>query len=210
MIRAVSVLACLIAVSALPRDAVTVLRHAAGVAVALAQKTLTLELRVFDGLEEVTSQTRIKLHRAGERADVVAQTNPGQPRVELEVGEGIYDAQAIRQKGEEVVSIRWANRLVVMPYPDEGGHHLEVVNFKSGFGALQIRSADGARPDVALYHAGNRSKEVAPPVAGRTYTLFVVPAGKYDVFVKGTRAAWHAGIDVPVDRTRLWLVPGGQ
>ena len=99
---------------------------------ASAQTTLTLELRVFDGSEEVTTQTRLKLHRGGERADVVAQTNPGQSRVELTVGEGIYDAQAIRQKGDEVVSIRWANRLVVMPYPDEGGHHLEVVNFKSG------------------------------------------------------------------------------
>ena len=128
---------------------------------ASAQTTLTLELRVFDGSEEVTTQTRLKLHRGGERADVVAQTNPGQSRVELTVGEGIYDAQAIRQKGDEVVSIRWANRLVVMPYPDEGGHHLEVVNFKSGFGALQIRSRDGVRPDVALYQAGSRTKEVA-------------------------------------------------
>jgi hypothetical protein len=202
MIRAAAVLACVIAGSVLPDAAGRVLAHA--------QKTLTLELRIFDGLEEVTSQTRIKLHRAGERTEVVAQTNPGQPGVELTVGEGIYDAQAIREKGEEVVSIRWANRLVVMPYPDEGGHHLEVVNFKSGFGALQIRSPDGERPDVAIYHAGSRNKEVAPPIAGRTYTLFVVPAGKYDVFVKGTRSAWHAGIDVPLDRTRLWLVPDRQ
>ncbi len=181
----------------------------AGTVLLVAQTTLTLELRVFDGADEVTSQTRLKLHRAGERADVVAQTNPGQ-RVELTIGEGIYDAQAIREQGDQVVSIRWANRLVVMPYPDEGGHHLEVVNFKSGFGALQIRSRDGSRSDVALYAAGSRSKEVASPIAGRTYTLFVVPAGKYDVFVKGTRSVWHAGIDVPLDRTRLWLVPDGQ
>ena len=66
------------------------------------------------------------------------------------------------------------------------------------------------RPDVALYQAGSRTKEVAIPIAGRTYTLFVVAAGKYDVFVKGARSAWHAGIDVPLDRTRLWLVPDGQ
>ena len=110
--------------------------------------------------------------------DVVAQTNPGQ-RVELTIGEGIYDAQAIREQGDQVVSIRWANRLVVMPYPDEGGHHLEVVNFKSGFGALQVRSRDGVAADVALYPTGSRSKEVASPIAGRTYALFVVPAGKY-------------------------------
>ena len=193
------------------RGAVAVLTCViAGTVLAGAQKTLTLELRIFDGAEEVTSQTRIKVHRAGDRTEVVAQMNPGQSRVELAVSEGIYDAQAIREKGEEVVSIRWANRLVVMPYPDEGGHHLEVVNFKSGFGALQIRWREGVPPDVALYPSGVRNKEVAPPIAGRSYLLFVVPAGKYDVFVKGARSTWHAGIDVPVDRTRLWLVPDGQ
>jgi hypothetical protein len=176
----------------------------------LAQQTLTLELRIFDGTEEVTSQTRLKLHRTGERSNSLAQTNPGLHRVELKVGEGIYDVQAIRERAEEVISIRWANRLVVMPYPDEGGHHLEVVNFKSGFGALQIRSRDGSRPDVALYSAGSRNKEIASPFVGPTYMLFVVPAGKYDLFVKGDRSAWHAGIDVPLDRTRLWLVPDAR
>jgi hypothetical protein len=127
--------------------------------------------------------------------------------VELTVAEGIYDAQAIRESGGEVVSIRWANRLVVMKYPDEGGRHLEVVNFKNGFGALQVRAPDGSQPDVALFPPGSRGKEVAPPVIGQAYALFVVPAGKYDLFVKGERASWHAGIDVPLDRTRLWLVP---
>jgi hypothetical protein len=175
-----------------------------------AQSTLTLELRVFDGAEEVTSQTRVKLHRAGDRATVVAQTNPGQARIEFAVGEGIYDAQTIRQQGDEVISIRWADRLVVMPYPDEGGHHLEVINFKNGYGALQVRAPAGVRPDVALYASENRSKEVAPPIMGRTYILFVVPRGKYDIFVKGSRSTWHSGIDVPQDRTRLWVVPDAQ
>ena len=40
------------------------------------------------------------------------------------------------------------------------------------------------------------------------YALFVVPAGTYDVQVKrAPKPAWHAGIDVPLDRTRLWIVP---
>jgi hypothetical protein len=180
------------------------------VAQAGAQKTLILELRIFDGTEEVTSQTRLKIHKAGERQDALAQMNPGSQRVELTVGEGIYDAQAIRERGGEVISIRWANRLVVMPYPDEGGRHLEVVNFKPGYGALQIRTRDGSRPDVALYLAGSRNKEVSSPLAGSGYTLFVVPAGTYDLFVRGDHSAWHAGIDVPLDRTRLWLVPEPQ
>jgi hypothetical protein len=38
----------------------------------------------------------------------------------------------------------------------------------------------------------------------------VVPTGKYDIFVKGGRSSWHPGIEVPQDRTRLWLVPDGD
>jgi hypothetical protein len=40
------------------------------------------------------------------------------------------------------------------------------------------------------------------------YALFVVPAGRYDLRVgPDERPAWHAGLDVPLDRTRLWIMP---
>jgi hypothetical protein len=176
---------------------------------------LTLELRIFNGPEEVTSHTRVTVHRAGERESPLVQTQAAAGRVELKVSEGIYDVQAIYERDGQVLNIRWANRLVVMPYPDEGGRHLEVVNFKSGFGALQVRGTDGAQPDVSLYTPGNRDKAAAiAPVPGQDaagvtdagYVLFVVPAGTYDLQIKtGGKSEWHTGVDVPLDRTRLWV-----
>jgi hypothetical protein len=47
-----------------------------------------------------------------------------------------------------------------------------------------------------------------PNLHGQDYVLFVVPTGRYDVQVRtGTRPAWHNDLDVPLDRTRLWLLP---
>lgn len=44
--------------------------------------------------------------------------------------------------------------------------------------------------------------------AGDSCALFVVPAGRYDARSRDTeRVAWHADIEVPLDRTRLWIVP---
>jgi hypothetical protein len=176
-----------------------------------APESLALEMRVFAGAEEVTSETRISIHRAGERADPVAQAQAGNGQHVFAVPPGIYDAQVVRERNGRVLSIRWAERLVVMPYPDEGGRHLEVVNFTSGYGALQVRStAAGKVPELAIYAAGERSRPAATPIVGANgqYALFVVPAGRYDVQVRNTaRPSWHADIDVPRDRTRLWVIP---
>ena len=187
-----------------------------GVAIALAvsgqaqpSAPLTLELRVFNGNEDVSSQTRVTVHRAGERATSLAQLPAGTSRLTVSVPPGIYDVQAIREREGRVVNIRWAERLVVMPYPDEAGQHLEVINFRNGFGALQVRGRDATTtPAVAIYAAGDRTHEVAAPAAGTGYVLFVVPAGSYDLQVRGgLEARWHGGIEIPLDRTRLWVVP---
>src|SRR5687767_5415500 len=171
---------------------------------------LTLEIRVFLGAEEVTGETRVTLHRAGERTAALAQAQARDQRHLFEVAQGIYDAQVVRERDGKVLNIRWAERLVVMPYPDEGGRHLEVVNFTSGYGALQVRTArPGPVPELALYAAGDRSK-ATPPVADsrEDYLLFVVPAGPYDIQIKtGGRPTWHTDMEVPLDRTRLWVVP---
>jgi hypothetical protein len=138
----------------------------------------------------------------------VAVIAGGQAGVELEVPEGIYDVQAIEERDGSVVNIQWANRLVVMPYPDEGGRHLEVLNFQAGFGALQVRGTPGGTPEVALQTG---SKEAARAIQGQGYILFVVPAGTYDVLVRrGERSVRHSGIEVPRDRTRLWVVPADK
>jgi hypothetical protein len=169
---------------------------------------LLLELRVFNGTAEVTSHTRVTVHRAGDRGQPLAQATGGRNGIELQVPEGIYDVQAIEERDGQVVNIHWANRLVVMPYPDEAGRHLEVLNFKSGFGALQVRAPGGSPPDVTLYSGGARDKVLAVAVKGSGYSLFVVPAGVYDVMVKrADRTTSHTGVEVPRDRTRLWLVP---
>lgn len=170
---------------------------------------LALEIRVFSGAEEVSSQTRVTVHRAGERGQALAQLPAGSARLLLQVPPGLYDVQAIRERDGRVVNIRWAERLVVMPYPDEAGRHLEVINFRNGFGALQIRGRDvTTTPSAAIYASGIRTHEAAAPATGTGYLLFVIPAGTYDLQVRsGADPQWHAGIEVPLDRTRLWLVP---
>ncbi len=169
-----------------------------------------LEVRAFAGPREVTNETRITVHQAGDRQHPVAQLTRPAERTEIPVEPGIYDVQAVRERDGRVVAIRWAERLVVMAYPDEEGHHLEVINFESGFGALQVRArADRTRgPDVALFKAADRASEVTQRLAGGAYALFVVPAGRYDVRARdGDRVTWSAGIDIPLDRTRLVVVP---
>jgi hypothetical protein len=176
--------------------------------------TLSLEIRVFAGAEDVTAETRVAIHRAGDRGAAIAQTQPSvaNGRHVFTVPEGIYDAQLVRERDGRVLNIRWAERLVVMPYPDEGGKHLEVVNFTNGYGALQVRSPrPGPLPEVALYAAGERTRPAAPPAVRSDidgYVLFVVPPARYDVQVSaGGRQSWHPDIEIPLDRTRLWLIP---
>jgi hypothetical protein len=176
-----------------------------------AQQQLKLEIRTYRGTEDVSAATRVIVHRAGQREKPVGQISQGTRRT-IAVTPGVYDAQAVHEKDGKVLNIRWAERFVVMPYPDEGGHHLEVINFMNGFGALQIRwagnSAPGPDTDVALFTAEEHSQPVAVPTNPGPYALFVVRAGQYDVLVKrGTVAKWHHGINVPLDRTRLWIVP---
>src|SRR5688500_8360590 len=176
-----------------------------------AQELLKLEIRTYRGTEDVSAATRVIVHRAGQREKPVCRISPGSKRT-IGVAPGVYDAQAIHERDGRVLNIQWAERFVVMPYPDEGGHHLEVVNFINGFGALQIRWSGNPVPrtdtEVALFTADEHSQPVAVPRTPGPYALFVVRAGQYDVLVRrGTAATWHQGIDVPLDRTRLWIVP---
>ncbi len=173
-----------------------------------APERLTLEIRVFAGTEDVTGETRVTVHRAGERGQPIGKVAAIDPRVVLSVPPGIYDAQAVRERDGRAVAIRWAERLVVMPYPDEGGHHLEVINFTAGYGALQCRGASTrAGVELALFGSGER-KPPARPGKSPDYTLFVVPAGQYDIQItRGTHATWHKEVEVPLDRTRLWIAP---
>ena len=184
---------------------------ASGVGAQATPVTLTVEIRVFQGGEEVSGSTRVTLHRAGDRRTAIQLAPGSDGRHVFSVPAGIYDAQAVREHEGKVLNIRWAERLVIMPYPDEGGRHLEVVNFTSGYGALQVKSARQDILDMAIFSAGDRTRPAATPVRSRSgddYVLFVAPAARYDVQVKsGERPTWHTDLEVPLDRTRLWLIP---
>jgi len=170
--------------------------------------SLLLEVRVFNGVEEVTPHTRLTIHRAGERKESIPHPPSGDAGVHLKVPPGIYDVQALHVRDGRVLDIRWANRLVVMPYPDEQGHHLEVINFKNGYGALQVRASGGAPFDAAIFDAGKRQKPAGAATPGHNYSLFVVPAGLYDLQLRtGDKLSWQNGVEVPLERTRLVLIP---
>lgn len=169
------------------------------------------EFRVFDGLAEVTASTRIRILPAGQRdADSLEARGPDVPLLPA-----IYDVEAHHADSSGVVRVKRAERLAIVHYPDEGARHLEVINFQPGFGALQLRAANG-RLDidkVALFRAGDRSTPAAKPIAGPDYVLFVVPADRYDVRVQHAEHAgtpdthWLVAVDVPADGMRLKLVP---
>ena len=182
---------------------------AVGVFPAQATEPLTLELRIFNGTDEVTAETRITVHRAGERGEPVAQIAVRGGPLALTVPPGLYDVQAMRERDGRVVSIRWAERLVVMPYPDEEGRHLEVINFMNGYGALQVRQRGTTGPPQAgLYAPGDHERPAGGRGEGSDYVLFVVLAGKYDVKTHTAgQITWHRDVEVPLDRTRLWFVP---
>jgi hypothetical protein len=169
--------------------------------------TLSLYIRVFSGPDDVSGETRITVFKAGDRQSPVAESHPGMA-LDATVAPGSYDAQAIRERDGRVVAIKWVERLLVMPYPDEAGRHLEVINLQNGFGALEVRGREPGTPDVAIFATGSRQQEAARITSGPDYALFVVLAGRYDLRVRQDgQTTWHTDVEVPLDRTRFWLMP---
>jgi hypothetical protein len=166
------------------------------------------EFRVFDGNDEVSSSTRVRIYDKGQRDKGISTDGSGH----ADLTPGVYDVQAVRERDGQVVGIRWLTGLLIQQYPDEGGSHLEVLNFKPQYGVLELRTGDGEF-DAAAFRAGERDRSVATGLRGTGYLLLVLPAGRYDVSVrtKASTAAerWITDVDVPVDRTRLrTLQPG--
>lgn len=168
------------------------------------------EFRVFDGANEVTSETRLRVRPSGStEAGRVLEGN----QLVIELPAGIYDVQAVRQQAGQVVSVRWAERLVIMSYPDEGGRHLEVINFANGYGALQLRWPEGQAPDpagvaVTVSRAGETRPVPARLLHGLGYALLVLPAGVYDVRItrSGRDPVTLPGVEIPADRTRMKVI----
>jgi hypothetical protein len=173
-------------------------------------ETVRLEIRVFAGAEDVTPRSRVQIHPSGTRTAPLPGVSRGERHI-VEVATGLYDVQAIVEQDGRVVGIRWAERLAVMAYPDEAGEHLEVINVRNGFGALQVRAKDGApvQGDAALYPAGSRdaARRLEPAARTAAWMLFVVQAGRYDLVAGDDPRRQVADIEVTSDRTRLKILP---
>lgn len=169
---------------------------------------ITVQVYVFNGPVEVTTQTRLAVHQAGDRSQPVVRTDGGASPVEMALFPGLYDVQATHLEGRRVLNIQWALRLVVMPYPDEHGRHLEVINLQNGYGALEIQAESDRLPPVDLHQLGDRRTPLPVAVTTPDYLLYVLPGGAYDLRTgTGTREVWRVGLDIPIGRTRLYIVP---
>jgi hypothetical protein len=172
-----------------------------------------LQVRVFDGVSEVTRDTRVRVYPAGRRGAPIKMTLGPDRAYEADVPVGLYDVQAVRMRSGSVAGVRWVERMLVQKYPDEYGRHLQVINLREGFGALQIRP-DGPDAGPAGWSAvatapGTPAVEVGKARALGPDLLLVVPAGTYDVKVvlPSAQPAWLTGIDIPDARTRLKTWP---
>ena len=183
----------------------------AGTARAPAQdeRTIQTEFRVFDGTTEVSASTRLRVRRSGR--DETGRTLEG-PALTVDLEPGIYDVQAIRHRHGQVQAVRWAERLVIVHYPDEAGRHLEVINLAPGYGALQLRTPGLQRPDpeglrIERSTAGEPERSAAV-TSGDGYLLVIGRAGVYDLRVAARGAPPQAlsSIEIPADRTRMRIL----
>jgi hypothetical protein len=172
-----------------------------------------LQLRVFDGVDDVSRDTRVRLYPAGQRGEPIKVGLGGDQAWEADVAVGLYDVQALRERPGAVPAIRWVEHLLVQKYPDEFGRHLQVVNLRDGFGALQIRPEDGtsgpAGWSAVATTPGMPDAEIARAKALGSDLLLVAPAGTYDVkvLVPSAPPAWINGLEIPDQRTRLKTWP---
>jgi hypothetical protein len=175
--------------------------------------TVRLQLRVFNGVDDVTRETVVRLYPTGTRGVPIKLWLIADQAYEADVPVGLYDVQAIREKAGEVSGVRWVERLLVQKYPDEFGRHLQVVNLRSGFGALQIRpEGEGGGPSgwsAVATPPGSPDAEVGKARPFGHDLLLVVPSGTYDikVVVPSAPPAWISNLEIPDARTRLKTWP---
>jgi hypothetical protein len=199
---------CVAFFTPLPADARPFLQTAGN---GSADRPVSAAFRVFDGTTDVSAETRLQVRKSGTTDDGSGTILNG-PWLKVELAPGIYDAQAMHQRNGRVVNVRWAERLVIVRYPDEGEEHLEVINFVPNYGALQIRLPANTKPDpamVAVQPAGGVETRVKVH-AGTDYLLVIAPAGTYTFTVTlPAGATTLSGIEVPGDRTRLRVIDAG-
>jgi hypothetical protein len=173
-------------------------------------EAIRTEFRVFNGTTDVSGETRLRVRPSGS-SETGRVIESGQLAIDL--APGIYDVQAVRQQAGQVTNVRWAERLVIMAYPDESGRHLEVINFANDHGALQLRWPEGRAPDpagtaVTVTRSGESRPMPSRALHGLGYLLLVLPAGAYDVRITqpGREPFVLTRVEVPADSTRMKVI----
>ena len=106
-----------------------------------ATQPLSLHVRVFRGQAEVTKETLVTVFPLGVRINGQAAPLAGNER-RLPLAAGQYDLQLVQEQDGKVNGIAWTTLRLLVDYPGEGGHHLEVLNFEKEWGALEVRPQD--------------------------------------------------------------------
>lgn len=174
---------------------------------AQSQEPVRTVFRIFNGTDDVSAETRVRIRVSGSEDDESGVVLNG-PALSTDLAPGIYDAQAILHRSGRVQAVRWAERLVIVRYPDEGDQHLEVINLVAGFGALQLRLPPGVKPSPAMATVqgsdGADDGSRARVHTGADYLLVVAPAGTYTIHVTlPTGPATLTAVEIPLDRTRM-------
>jgi hypothetical protein len=170
---------------------------------------LSLDVRVFDGPTEVTTQTIVSVFRTGSRDN--PQRMPMGPAGErsITLPAGQYDLQLVHQDEGRVLGVRWTTLRLLADYPGTHGRHLEVLNLRPGFGGLQIRQAGvrhtGRVDWTAVLRRPGGGEPAGEAHPGDGYLLFVVPPGVYDVEVRtaGGTTTWLRDAEVHEHQTYL-------
>jgi hypothetical protein len=166
-------------------------------------------VRVFDGVEEVTTDCRITVYAAATRGTPLTSDLSQVDGHHVEVEPGFYDLQILRHDPNGAAVIEWINYLSFLPYSDEGRRHVEIVNLQPVFGALLIRppvlwreNADDWRASAFLHDSQGRAG--FEPSGGTDHGLFILPAGHYDLVMRmGSTEFRVTDVEVPRQRTRL-------
>lgn len=150
---------------------------------------LSLHVRVFRGQTEVTRNTTVTAFPAGQRTNgrQLAQTAESRER-QLPLAAGQYDLQLVQHEDGKVSGIAWTTLRLLVEYPGEAGHHLEVLNFEKDWGALEVRPGGPHQSGAVSWRARLVRKDgtdVSKGVDGDGYQLVVAPAGTYDLVIEG-------------------------
>ena len=179
---------------------------------AQSSETIDLLIRVFDGVEEVTEHCRIAVYAADTREKHYTPNLDSSTGHLIRVEPGLYDLRIGRRESGDAIKVEWIEHVTVLGYPDEGKHHIEIINLQAAFGALLIRPPDRwvkteREWRVSAFLHDNVGNAGFAPVDGPNPNLFILPAGSYDLVAHfDSTEITVTDVEVPARGTRLKLL----